>query len=342
MLKNGVLNRHSRTLYPHHPGLFTRHHLGFHYDPAAACPCWGRFCNEIFAHDPAAREALQEWFGYVLSGRTDLQRALVLVGPPAAGKGTVAAVLKAITGAANTTAASLDRLGGRFDLASWDGKLLALFEDARDDGRTHVGAAGVSTMLSVVGEDSMVIERKNRDAYTVDKMSARIMIVANSEPTFNDNTGAIQRRILGIKLDKSFGGKSDPNIKANILKELPGIFNWALDGLARLEAQGTFTTPATQETIQAEMRSLGSPVREFLEDVYIITGDPEDRVLWDETYRLYEKWNQDNGRGGMSKQKLRNQINNAAVEVSVRRRDVGQWSGEKSRKRQWFTMGVMV
>jgi phage/plasmid-associated DNA primase len=31
---------------------------------------------------------LQEWFGYILSGRTDLQKILLLIGPRRSGKGT--------------------------------------------------------------------------------------------------------------------------------------------------------------------------------------------------------------------------------------------------------------
>jgi hypothetical protein len=44
--------------------------LPYDYDPAATCPRWQQFLDEVFGDDTESIGLLQEWFGYVLSGRT--------------------------------------------------------------------------------------------------------------------------------------------------------------------------------------------------------------------------------------------------------------------------------
>ena len=47
------------------------------------------------------RCALGEWFGYVISGRLDLHKILLMVGPTRGGKGMIARILSALIGHAN-------------------------------------------------------------------------------------------------------------------------------------------------------------------------------------------------------------------------------------------------
>jgi putative DNA primase/helicase len=74
----------------------------FDYDPNAPTPeRWLTFLKELWPDDADSIKALQEFFGYVISGRTDLQKMLLLVGPTRSGKGTIARILTALIGRGN-------------------------------------------------------------------------------------------------------------------------------------------------------------------------------------------------------------------------------------------------
>ena len=75
-----------RTLLPHTPDYFNIMVLPYEYDPTATAPRWMRFLDEVFRTDTESVVLLGQWFGYVLSGRTDLQTMLVFIGRSAAAR----------------------------------------------------------------------------------------------------------------------------------------------------------------------------------------------------------------------------------------------------------------
>lgn len=129
---NGLLHVDTRKLMPHTPRFFTRVSVPFDFDPAAPEPSeWLNFLDQLWPNDPDSKATLQQFFGYVLSGRTDLHKILLLIGPTRSGKGTIARVLAALIGAGNVAGPTLASLGTNFGLAPLLGKPLALVSDAR-------------------------------------------------------------------------------------------------------------------------------------------------------------------------------------------------------------------
>ena len=59
---------------------------------------WLAFLDELWPDDADSIAALQEFFGYVISGRLDLHKILLLVGPTRGGKGAIARVLGQLVG----------------------------------------------------------------------------------------------------------------------------------------------------------------------------------------------------------------------------------------------------
>ena len=70
------------------------------------------------------------------------------------------------------------------------------------------------------------------------------MIISNERPTFHDPSGAIVSRFVMPRLTESWLGREDIRLTGELMGELPGILNWALDGLGRLDSNGAFTEPA--------------------------------------------------------------------------------------------------
>src|SRR5690606_21432132 len=113
---NGLLRIRDRALLPHTPGFFNHVSVPFAYDPDATAPEWERFLAKIWPDAPDAIATLQEWFGYIRSGRTDQQKILLMVGPSRSGKGTIARVMKELVGKNNLAGPTLAGLGTNFGL----------------------------------------------------------------------------------------------------------------------------------------------------------------------------------------------------------------------------------
>jgi putative DNA primase/helicase len=144
-------------------------------------------------------------------------------------------------------------------------------------------------LLSIIGEAPLTVDRKNKEPLTV-KLPTRIMMSANELLQFPDEVGAMQTRMLVLVFTKSFVGreKRDEEFKDLFLAELPGILNWALAGLRRLnEAGGRFTPPVDSQEVTEELRDAGNQVRPFVRD-HCELGDSEDHWIWvDELYGMY-------------------------------------------------------
>jgi putative DNA primase/helicase len=286
---NGVYDVAAGELLPHTPERFNMQAVPFAYDPQAKAPTWEWFLNDVLPAD--AQLFLQEWFGYVLSGRTDLEKIANLVGRRRSGKGTISTVLDALVGEENCAAPSLPSLVGTFGEQPLLGKTLATFSDISWSFRDV--AEAVEIIKKISGNDARDVNRKNRDVWH-GKLGVRFMIMGNDMPRFTDASGALAGRMIHVQFPGSFFGRERPTVKADLMAELPGILNWALAGLARLDAAGRFTVPQTSEELAAEVRRQQSPVQAFLDDT-CAQSDEAPPVPLDELYPVYKAWAKDAG-----------------------------------------------
>jgi putative DNA primase/helicase len=289
---NGLL--HVGTRKPHQltPRFFNRVAVPFDWDPAAPKPKkWLEFLGQLWHKDPDSIAALQQFFGYVLSGRTDLHKIMLLIGPTRSGKGTIARVLESLIGKGNYAGPTLASLGTNFGLAPLLGKPLAVISDARlgKDNETQV----IERLLSISGEDMLTIDRKYRDQWT-GKLPSRFLIISNELPRFGDASGAIAHRFVVLTLAQSWLGKENPQLTDQLLAELPGILTWSLDGLDQLTSQGRFTEPASSSDAILALQDLVSPAAAFVRD-HCTTGRPGDGIAVAGLYSQWKTWCEDNG-----------------------------------------------
>lgn len=329
---NGLFDVDSQKLHDHTPHWFTTWSVPFNYDPKATCPTWTAWLDEVFAHDPKARDAVQEFMGYLLSGRKDIQKGLLLVGVPRGGKSTFNGVVTALMGGTvNVSAPSLNSLNEQFGLAQIIDKPLMIIGDARNAAKGSEQA--VERLLGIIGNDSLTIQQKGKDDW-VGVPPARVMISTNEVPRFIDASGAIATRFIAVYLEKTFEGEEDRSMPEKLRAELPGIFLWALEGLERLKKNGNkFTVPDTQEKLLESVREQAAPVRTFLQEVYELTGDELDSLPRKEVVKDYAEWCEANGYQRRNAQTLAEAINAASIPGvrSVNRRDPRTPDAKKAR-----------
>jgi putative DNA primase/helicase len=314
---NGLLRVRDRHLMDLTPAFFNQVSVPFDYDKDATAPTWLAFLAQAWPDEPAAVDMLQEWFGYVLSGRTDLQKILLMVGPTRSGKGTVARILTALVGAGNMAGPTLASLATNFGLSPLLGKSLAVISDARLAGRD--GHQVVERLLTISGEDTIDVDRKFRDPWT-GKLPTRLLILSNELPNFGDASGVIANRFVVLTMERSWLGKEDPNLTGRLTAEMPGILNWALDGLARLESNGRFTEPAGSQDAVITMQDTASPTSAFVREM--CDKGPTCEVTADDLWAAWKDWAEDQGIRPGSKAMLGRNLLSVVPQVKrVRPRD---------------------
>jgi putative DNA primase/helicase len=285
-LKNGLFHLEDSVLLPHSLGFFTQNSLPFEYDPNAKCPTWEKFLDDVWGHDQESIEALQEMFGYIISGDTRQQKFFNIIGPRRSGKGTINKVLVEILGEHNTVAPELGELCDNFGLQPWLGKLLASFTDARAPERNR--GAVVSQLLRIVGGDTVTVNRKNKEAWS-GYLPTRIVIYSNEVLQLTENSNALTGRMIVFKMTKSFYGNEDTELSDRLKLELSGIFNWAMEGLKRRVARGgRFVQPKTGVELLETMEELSNPIGTFMEDALVF--EPNLRVDKDDLFAVFKKW----------------------------------------------------
>lgn len=306
---NGLYDYATGELLQHTPAVFYTHLPAYDYAPDATCPQWEEFISQTFAHDTNGALALQEYFGYVLSGRIDLQKAFMLIGPPRAGKGVITRVLGKLVGnVAATTLISLAR--DQFALAPLERAGLITLADMRGTPSQISACSGV--LLEVIAGDPVSINVKNRP-HRQAVLPGRIFACSNELPEFRDNSQALASWFIYAKLVEGHLGKEDPTLAARLLAELPGIAQWSLQGLQRLNEQGRFTTPGTMAELKEEALATTSPMLTFLEDTYEITGAVDDTLPVSEVLTAYRQWAEDTGAPSVPRDKLIKRINALAL-----------------------------
>jgi P4 family phage/plasmid primase-like protien len=279
---NGLLEIGQHRLIAHSPLFFNQTSVPFDYDASAPQPQrWLKFLHDLWPNEPDAIAVLQQWFGYVISGRTDLHKIMLMVGPTRGGKGVIARVLIALLGRKNVAGPTLNSLGGEFGLAPLIGKSLAVISDARFAGRD--ASVVVERLLSISGEDTLTVNRKYRDQWT-GKLPSRLHVLSNELPKLGDASTAIVGRIILLLLSHSWLNKEDHTLEPALHAELSGILNWALTGLQQLtiENGNAFTRLASADQAITAMRDLASPVAAFVREQCELGADL--RIAVDDLY----------------------------------------------------------
>ncbi len=234
-----------------------------HFRPAAAPPAlWLGFLAEVFEGDPESVATLQEFAGLLLTADTSHQKFLLLVGPTRSGKGVILRVLTELVGADATAATDFQTLCNDHGTAPLVGKTLATMGDMRVGSRTDL-TAGLQRLLSVVGQDTVPVNQKNRPVYST-RLAVRFVIATNELPNFNDNAKALAARVIVLKFTRSFRGKEDPGLSEKLRHEMAGVFAWALEGLTRLTRRGRLVQPAAGDRTLTAFEETLSPVTRFV------------------------------------------------------------------------------
>jgi P4 family phage/plasmid primase-like protien len=287
-LENGLLDLDGDQLLPHTPDWFSTVCLPYRHEPQARGDAWLAVLQRNLEGDAERIALLQEFFGYCLARTTDAQACLILVGEGGNGKSVILAALRAVLGGDNCATVPLEHFGQRFAMAQTLGKLVNICPEVGELDKTAEG-----TLKGYVSGDPLFFERKGKDGFSA-APSARLVIATNNIPRFADKTEGLWRRLLILPFDVTIPPAErragmDKEGYWTASGELPGMLNWALEGLRRLRAHGwRFTIPAACRAAVAEHRLESDPARAFLSERFVADPEAEPAVAGD-LYQDY-KW----------------------------------------------------
>jgi len=299
---------------PHTPDFFALGKLPYDYTPEAVCVRWMQFLDEVTDGDKGLQRLLQQWAGYLLISSGKFQSFLLLIGEAGAGKGTYARAMKAMLGKQNCSDIPLRRFTDKFSLYLTYGKKLNVVGDAEQE-LTPQAEAVIKTWT---GEDGLDHEKKYGKGFCAEP-TAKLMILANDFPTFTDKSDGTWRRLKVVPLHRKDPNKVEPGLDETLRGELPGILNWAFDGLRDLEENNGFAVPMSSKTLWQGFKEESNPAKMFLTENYEFDTESNFGVQALHVYTAYRAWCKAKGYQPMSDKTFGKEIKRAFPGVSRRK-----------------------
>lgn len=92
----------------------------------------------------------------------------------------------------------------------------------------------------------------------------KIVLAANAFPKITDHSSAFYKRLILIPLDRIFEeAEQNKQLKFELLQELPGILNWAVQGLQNLKKRGLFEQHDFMKDAVKELEDENNPINVF-------------------------------------------------------------------------------
>ncbi len=323
-LQNGMLNWIEKKLLPHAPDYLSTVRINANYNPDAQCPHFMQFLCEVL--EPDVIPLIQELIGYCLIQDTRFEKAFLLIGKGANGKGTFLGVLRFLLGPENVSDIPLQNLADRFSTVQLHGKLANIFTDISATAMKETGY-----FKAIVSGDRLTGERKHQDAFSFQPF-ARLIYSCNEIPRSYDRTYAFYRRWVLVPFNKTFAkNEIDRSLKSKLLEERDGILIWAVEGLHRLFRQQDFSMSESSNDLMNTYKVTNDNILQYVSDRCILGDNYHvDKVVFYDNYKDY--CNENNLRA-MSQRKLNSELLEKFTSVHEIR-------GGFSRKRTWKGIGL--
>ena len=287
-LSNGtfVISPTARYLKPFDKDDFMLYKLSFPYETNAGCPKFLSYLDRVLP-DINKQKVLAEFLGYVFlkNNVLKLEKGLILYGDGSNGKSVFFEIVLKLLGTDNVSNYTLQSLTDStgYTRSLLPGKLLNY--------ASEISSKMNPTMFKMLISGEPVEARMIYDKPFLLENYCKFMFNTNVLPKDIEHNEGFFRRFIIINFDQQIkDDEKNPKLAQEIVEsELPGIFNWVLEGLDRvLKQQGFSHCPAIDNAI-AEYRKLSDSVALFLEDGMFEPSIDESKSLKDVfgSYKLF-------------------------------------------------------
>lgn len=286
-VQNGTIDLRTGKLKPHNRNDLITKLAPVDYDPDAKAPLWEKFLDEIMQGDSEMVDFLQRAVGYSLTGDTREQCLFFCYGQGSNGKSTFLETLRALFGeyarqSDFSTFLSSRGEGPRNDLARMHGARLVTASEAD----TERGFD--ARIIKLLTGDDTIVARKLYEELTEFRPQHKMFLAANHKPIVKEQTEGFWRRIRLIPFMAVFTkDKRDKRLAKKLVKELPGILNWALEGCLVWRKEGLLLPKSVTKATHS-YREENDILGDFIANSCV--KDPEAWVSSPELYRTFTDW----------------------------------------------------
>ena len=259
------------------------------YNPEATCIRWLQFIDEVTDGDKDLADFLQRAVGYSLLGHCEHHVLFLITGPGRNGKGVFLRTLFKLLGSYAHQApeelffesrGNSSRIAN--SLAELVGKRLVILPEVPQD--KHLAEGRVKQLT---GGDAITAHKLYGADFTF-LPSHTIWISGNTRPPIRGADCGIWDRLRLIPFRRRFVDNAcDPNLEENLLLELPGILNWAIEGSLSFQQHG-LPLPTCMKDLLAEYQTEENPVAGFIQETLVPQGGG--RTLRTQIYSSYKQW----------------------------------------------------
>lgn len=215
----------------------------YEYDKDATCPTIDENLWLYSCKDQSWIDAFWEMAGYCLTGDATFQVMFWVIGSGGNGKGTCDRIIQSLVGNGFTQSIKPEMLSNQFYLQYLINKRLGVISDLA------ITLDNIHIIKQLTGGDKMQtnLKFKNQDIQFVNE--CKLFFAMNKMPYIETSSiGAMKRRIQMFPFDYKIPTR-DPAIERQMMSELSGAFNRAIEGLKRLRSNRCFTRIKRGDTL---------------------------------------------------------------------------------------------
>jgi len=290
-LLNGTIDLRTQRLQQHKRAERLTKRTEVRFDPSAACPLWLTFLDRVLAGNQNLVGFTQRLFGYCLTGLLTEHIIVILYGTGANGKSTLLHVLRSLAGdyarhcRPEVFAAKRNDSQG-FELVSLAGARVVTASETGSGRRLDE-----ALVKEMTGGEPITCAPKYGDFFSFQPVF-KPLLATNHKPEIRGADEGIWRRVLllpfGVTIPEE---ERDGALPHKLEGELPGILNWALEGVREFLANG-LGTPEEVKTATADYRAEQDVLANWIEDRCTLGTQMSDEYA--ALYQDYVAWCEEN------------------------------------------------
>lgn len=328
VLENGIYWWRYGDLEDHSSALGAMTRLPITYDPVAKPHEFIAWLGQVLGPDEELHRHVWEILGYLLMTGNPLQKIFMIYGPGGNGKGTLLRVIRHMLGRENYSSISMHQLvDDRFATSGLYGKIANISGDL-----SSKFLSDPQILKEITGGDAISASRKF--GHSFEFVPYAVPIFASNEFFRTSDTSAGWRRrweVIEFTRDVIADGRAfDEQV---LFDDVPGIFNYAMEGLRRLMTRGRFDPPQSAQEATARLHDEADPVLTWMDDDEMVERDDDAMTPRARVYSRYKGWCSRNGYSPLNLVSFGKRLNAIGIESARPRTGTG---------RTWCYQGIHV
>ena len=325
-LQNGTyeVTENGGILREHRKEDFITYCLPFSYDADATAPLFQKYINRVLP-DISSQQVLQDFHGYIFTKGIKLEKSLILLGGGQNGKSVQYEISSALLGEQNVSTKSLGDLvnndSGNDNRAKLKDKLVNYGSEI------SAGNMDIDMFKRLVSGEPVSAREKYKTSFDL-RNNCKFIFNANKLPANIEHTQAYFRRFLIIPYNETISdSEKDPELHTKIIaNELPGVLNWAIEGLNRILKHKKFSECIVAKEALDAYKKESNSVAMMIEEEGFVDGHKDDkdyRIPTASIYKIYRDYCNDSGIRSLNKNNFSKELKQLGFEPYRTGRDRG-------------------